>query len=191
MFERFTGTAREVVREAHEEARRLRAPAIGPEHVLIALAAKAPVLCDPGLPPTGDVLFTGDPVEMRLPRRLTADELRTALTENDPEADALAAIGISLPQVKRAIEEAFGPDAFACDEGRIPYRAETKRALELSLREALSLGLRHIDPQVLLLGLLREPNSATELLTRVGVDPQELYARKLESLRSLAGSARR
>src|SRR5262245_28044198 len=194
MFERFTVTAREAVREAEREARRLHAPAIGPEHLLIAIAQKRALLCEPPppLPAPGEIATTSGPAtEGRPIPRVSADELRAALVENDPEADALAAIGISLPEVKRAIENAFGPDAFAGDDGRIPFRAETKRVLELSLREALSLGVRHIDPQVILLGLLREPNSATELLGRTGVDSQALYEWKRESLRSLAGSARR
>src|SRR5262245_40689232 len=193
MFERFTGTAREAVREAEREARRLHAPAIGPEHLLIAIAQKTALVCEPPPPLStpGDIATSGPGAEGRPIPRITADELRAALAENDPEADALAAIGISLPEVKRAIENAFGPDAFAGDDGRIPFRAETKRVLELSLREALSLGVRHIDPQVILLGLLREPNSATELLGRTGVDSQALYEWKRESLRSLAGSARR
>lgn len=40
---------------------------------------------------------------------------------------------------------------------RLPFTAETKKALELSLREALSLGHNYIGREHLLLGVLRDP----------------------------------
>jgi len=41
VFERFTTESREVVRRAVEEAQRLDSPAVGPEHLLLALATAA------------------------------------------------------------------------------------------------------------------------------------------------------
>lgn len=42
--------------------------------------------------------------------------------------------------------------------GKMPFTAETKKAIELSLREALSLGHNYIGRAHLLLGVLREPD---------------------------------
>jgi len=196
MFERFTTVAREAVREAGDEAQMLGSAAVGPEHLLIPLSATNALYR--GLPPDDDRLapdsfgntvpfgstfVTG--VDFKPWPSVTPDDLRAALAEHDPDAAALEAIGISLSEVRRAVKETFGPDAFATCDGRLPFRAETKRALELSLREAQSLGLRHIDQRVLLLGVLAEPNAATELLARLDVDPAALYTRQHNSLRSL------
>ena len=68
--------------------------------------------------------------------------------------------------MRQTLEETFGPDALSCD-GRLPFRADAKRALELALREAVELGRRKIGTNELLLGLLREPSRASELLARL------------------------
>src|SRR5258708_7459421 len=83
--------------------------------------------------------------------------LRRLLSAEAPEGEGLAAIGISLHEVRETIEEAFGPDALNCD-GRLPFRADAKRALELALRETVELRQRRIGTTELLLGLLREPS---------------------------------
>src|SRR5688572_4546610 len=44
--------------------------------------------------------------------------------------------------------------------GKVPFTAEAKKALELSLREALSLGHNYIGREHLLLGVLRDPSEA-------------------------------
>jgi ATP-dependent Clp protease ATP-binding subunit ClpA len=173
MFERFTNGAREIVLEAKSEAGRLGAPAVGSEHLLIALAGRGTVRKE----------LTEGP-----PQQVTPEQLRAALADKD--AEALAALGISLPEVQRAVEETLGPEALAEGDERLRFRKDAKRALELALREALSLGMRRIDAHVLLLGLLYEPNDAAELLTRVGVDPTALYTRTRESLRHLADAPR-
>ena len=159
MFERFTGGGREAVYDGMAEARRLGATAVGPEHLLVGVAARSPIVV--GVPP--------------IPNRwVHADDLRRALVADDPEAEALAAIGISLREVRETLEEAFGSDALTCD-GRLPFRADAKRTLELALREAVELRHRKIGTTELLLGLLREPSRASELLARIGVDSAEVY----------------
>jgi ATP-dependent Clp protease ATP-binding subunit ClpC len=53
----------------------------------------------------------------------------------------------------------------------LPFSAAAKKALELSLREAVRLGERQIDDDHLLLGLLRAGDgTAVALLDRLGVD---------------------
>jgi ATP-dependent Clp protease ATP-binding subunit ClpA len=157
MFERFTGEARAVVSQGIAEAKRLSATAVGPEHLLVAVV-------------------DGDPQPF-----VRADDLRDALAEEDPEAAALAAIGISLAEVRQALEESLGPGALSC-EGRLPFTADAKRTLELALREAVALKRGRIGSSELLLGLLRERNPASELLDRLGVDAAAVYERQREAL---------
>lgn len=159
MLERFSAGGREAVHNGMAEARRLGATAVGPEHLLVGLAARSPIV-------VGALPFPT--------RWIFADELRRALIADDPEAEALAALGISLRDVRETLEETFGPDALTCD-GRLPFRADTKRALELALREAVELRHRTIGTPDLLLGLLREPSRASELLAGIGVDGSAVY----------------
>ena len=174
MFERFSCGGREAVRDGVAEARRLCATAVGPEHLLIGVAARGAIVVGarsfpmPGFNP---------PVPTTVIR---PEDLRRLLREEDPEAEALAAIGISLPAVLQSLEETFGPDALSCD-GLLPFRADAKRALELALREAVELRRRQIGTHELLLGLLREPSRASELLARLDVDAAALYALLRES----------
>ena len=171
MFERFSSGGREAVRDGVAEARRLGATAVGPEHLLIGVAARGAIV-------VGARSFTlpGFNPEPPVPTNvIRPDDLRRLLRGEDPEAEALAAIGISLPAVLQSLEETFGPDALSCD-GRLPFRADAKRALELALREAVELRRRQIGTSELLLGLLREPSRASELLARLDVDAAELYA---------------
>jgi ATP-dependent Clp protease ATP-binding subunit ClpA len=68
--------------------------------------------------------------------------------EVDP-ADLRAKLVASLTASEEPVAEAGG---------KIPFTAETKKALELSLREALSLGHNYIGRAHLLLGVLRDPD---------------------------------
>lgn len=105
MFERFTDTARHVVVQAQNDARRLGHNYIGCEHLLLAAAAAAgpasAVLRDQGV----------------TPERVEAEILRTAGRGQmaDPlgslDRQALAFIGIDLDVVRGRIEAVFGPDA--------------------------------------------------------------------------------
>jgi ATP-dependent Clp protease ATP-binding subunit ClpA len=105
MFERFTDTARHVVVQAQEDARRLGHNCIGCEHLLLAAAAAAEpasaVLRDQGV----------------TPERIEAEILRTtgwgqkAGPVGGLDREALAFIGIDLDLVRARIEATFGPDA--------------------------------------------------------------------------------
>ena len=63
------------------------------------------------------------------------------------DAEALATLGIDLDEVRRQVEDAFGPGALertraasgrgAPFGGHIPFERAAKKALELALREAL------------------------------------------------------
>jgi len=59
--------------------------------------------------------------------------------------------------------------------GYIPFTPRAKEVLELSLREALTLGHRSIGPPHVLLGLLREGQGvACQALVALGVDLRQL-----------------
>lgn len=177
MRERFTRDAREVVALAEREARALGAAAVGTEHILVALLERCgPVLSEFWLPPF-------------LPRApvATAEAARTLLRDDDPDADALASIGISLGQVRRAVEEAFGSGAWERPRSRrrLPFTEEAKRALEQAVRELAETRGRRLDSRYLLLGLLREDTAAARLVAELGLNPRRLYERTHASLHQL------
>jgi len=105
MFERFTDTARHVVVQAQDDARRLGHNYIGCEHLLLAAAAAA----EPASAVLRDQGVTPDRVEAEILRTIgrgpTADPL------GGLDRQALASIGIDLDVVRARIEAAFGPDA--------------------------------------------------------------------------------
>jgi len=83
-------------------------------------------------------------------------------------AKALDALGLSLEEVRRQVIEITGRGQDT-PAGRIPFTPRAKKALELSLREALALGHNYIGTEHLLLGLLREEHGlAARLLTGLG-----------------------
>jgi ATP-dependent Clp protease ATP-binding subunit ClpA len=175
MFNRFTTQARAVVRVAQEEARALDADHVGREHLLLGVAA------DQGL--GAQVL---EPLGLGYPAlRAEVGRSRGAL-----DADALASIGIDLDEVRRRVEESFGPGALGgrrSRRGHAPFCPKAKRALELSLREALALGDRHIGPDHVLLGLASDADSgAARALARCGTTPQALRAAVLAARREAA-----
>lgn len=151
MLERFTKAAREIVIEAEGEARALGSAAIGPEHLLVATLRRCPRLAWMGLP--------------------SAEQVSHRLAAPDPDVEALAVIGISLPDVRRALEAAFGPGVWDAPRGgrRLPFTKEAKHVLELALREALDLRVRRLDHHLILLGLIREEGAARRLLRELGV----------------------
>jgi ATP-dependent Clp protease ATP-binding subunit ClpA len=175
MFERFTEEARSVVFAAQEEARTLHASHIGAQHLVLG-AARAPV--------PGAVLAQ---------MGLDASTLRSALAGED-DAAALATLGIDLDEVRRRVEAAFGEGALeggaapGCGRGRrggdaLPFSPEAKKALELSLREAVRRGDRHIGAEHVLLGTTRVREPALHAaLRRRGRTVDELRASLLAAM---------
>lgn len=162
MFEKFTDPARRAVVLAQEETRERRSDRIAPEHLLFG------VLRCPGTP--GEELLRDAGVGV--------DDAERALAVVRPDdAGALATLGIDLDEVRRAAEESFGPGALERTGGRwgrwfgghIPFHGDTKKALELALREAVRLGDRHIGTEHLLLGLLHPPATGARVLGELGV----------------------
>jgi ATP-dependent Clp protease ATP-binding subunit ClpA len=151
MFERFTSDARWVVQRAVEEATGAHHGAIAPRHLLLAAAEHR----------DGAALLAAaghDPADVRARVRATPDP-------DAIDAGALAAMGIDLDEIRARVEARFGAGALdrrrrgACRRGvrggALPFAAESKKTLELALREAVALGDRHIGPEHVLLGLSR------------------------------------
>ncbi|WP_436798847.1 Clp protease N-terminal domain-containing protein [Micromonospora profundi] len=192
MFERFTDRARSVVRRALEEARDEGQRPVGTEHLLLALLADDAGLASRVLADAG----------------VRADDLRARIRQHtatggaglgDADAAALREIGIDLAAIVARIEQSFGPDALReavpaprrrwgrkrCLGG--PFSSRSKKALELSLREALRLRHRHIGTEHILLGVLREGGGLGALvLTESGVGLDDLRARVETALRTAA-----
>jgi ATP-dependent Clp protease ATP-binding subunit ClpA len=174
MFERFTDEARGVTVGAETHARALHHGWIGTEHLLLALLDDderrvARVLAAHGV--------TGPWVRAEVERIIGRGE-------PDLDADALATLGIDLDAVRERVERTFGPGALyqrACRRGRRgdrrPFTPRAKKALELSLREAIAIGDTFIGAEHLLLGLVREGDGvAARILRERGVDDATVRA---------------
>jgi hypothetical protein len=189
MFERFTDRARAAVILARTEAA-TRGDQIRPVHMLHALASgegvAARVLAGVGVE-AGDI-------ERRL-------DLTTPLRkprEGEPpggDAEALASIGIDLEEIRRKVEESFGPGALERapaappGAGRITMTQEAKQSVELAAKEARALRHNYIGTEHLLLGLLsaaeRNPRGdfSAATVSELGIDPAQVRQRILEVLR--------
>ena len=193
MFERFVKQVREIVAQAEREARLLDAPAVGTEHLLLALVDRHPMLLLPDAASWEVAVIACGNAERGWGPPDHAEALR-ALIERDAR-DALAAIGISLDEVRARIEaesgEAAWHDAAAGD--RRPFNREAREALELALRTAQDWRTRRIGPLELLVALLRQNGRATALVRELGVDPAAVETRLVamtQNLLALAGRER-
>src|SRR5580658_428660 len=165
MFERFTDKARTVVIAAKTKAQERGDDQIRPAHMLYGLAASDGVAAR-ALTALG---VDAAAVARELGRAGTAGAARGGAApadERGDDAEALAAIGIDLDEIKRRIEENFGPDALGrvpltpkgplnWTGGRLPLNEQAKLTLALSLREARAMHHNYIGTEHLLLGLIR------------------------------------
>jgi ATP-dependent Clp protease ATP-binding subunit ClpA len=161
MFERFTTRARTVVHTAHEEADALGHRTVGTEHLVLAMFSAGGI--------AADVLGACG---------IEAGEFRATLAGGD-DAAALRSIGIDLDAVRESVEQTFGPGALERAEpprrGGFLFRRtklsnrfgnDAKKALELSLRVALSMKHNYIGTEHLLLGVLRDERGTGGRLLR-------------------------
>ena len=159
MFERFTQPARAVVVLAQEHASMLGAEEVGSVHMLIGVCetegAGARLLAAHGI--------TGDEIR---------DAARTAgAASRLPDAEGLAGLGIDLDEIRRRVEETFGPGALEGTRaaggrahrrawGHLRFTADAKKTLGLAVREAVRRGDGFIGAEHILLGFLH-PQSGT------------------------------
>jgi hypothetical protein len=81
------------------------------------------------------------------------------------EPDALAAttivaLGVALDDLRAAVEATLPPPAAEPVPELIPYTGPARKALELTMREALRLGHVHVGTEHVLLGVLSDEESA-------------------------------
>ena len=99
-------------------------------------------------------------------------------------AQVLASSRISLTDVRETLITVVGQGVGAAPETP-PFTAGSKKVLDQSLAEALALGHSYIGTEHLLLALTHEDNEgATDLLERMGAEPDVLRTRVLELLSS-------
>ncbi|WP_348533241.1 Clp protease N-terminal domain-containing protein [Kitasatospora sp. MAA4] len=115
------------------------------------------------------------------------------------DAQALGTIGIDLTAVREAVEAAFGPGALdgpggdpvesrrgsraSRIGGRKPWTRQTKKVLELAVRETVAMGQRAIRPGHLVLGLIGENEGmAVQVMRDHGLDPAAVRAAVLPTL---------
>jgi ATP-dependent Clp protease ATP-binding subunit ClpA len=202
VFERFTDRARSVVVLAQEEARSLGHGWIGTEHLLLGLLREGSGVAAQAL------------ADLGLTHERVRDEVVTLIgrgappsaAESEPYDEALRAIGIDIDEVRRKIEESFGPAALDLSQsprrrpkwwrrerscmftiGRLRFAPRAKRVLELARGEAGSLHHDHIGTEHILLGLIRlEEGVANQILARLGVTPAVVRVEVLRLLNEVA-----
>jgi ATP-dependent Clp protease ATP-binding subunit ClpA len=164
MFERFTDKARAVVITAKTTARDRGDDQIRLVHMLYGLVTSDGVAAR-ALAALG---VDAAAVERELARTGAGGGAPSggAGGADDGDAEALAAIGIDLDEIKRRIEESFGPGALErvpltpkgplnWTGGRLAIDEQAKLALALSVREARALHHNYIGTEHVLLGVLR------------------------------------
>jgi ATP-dependent Clp protease ATP-binding subunit ClpC len=105
-------------------------------------------------------------------------------------AKALEALGISLESVRAEVEEIVGRGTSEV-AGHIPFTPRAKKALELSLREALNLGHNYIGTEHVLLGLISEAEGvAARVLVGLGADLPRVRNQVKQLLSGYSGSPR-
>ena len=175
MFDRFTELAKRAVVASQDAALAQGYDFIGTEHLLLGL------ICTAGT--AGEVL-RAQGVELGRARDETVRQLEAAgvpATRGQPAKDALSSLGIDLAEIQRRADDTFGPGAFTFP--RPGYTLRAKRVLELTLREAATLGHQEIDTEHMLLGLLTEGEGVgVHILTALGIDLTALRAALIERM---------
>ena len=98
-------------------------------------------------------------------------------------ATALTSMGISLDEMRQAVQDTIGRGAEPLPEsGHIPFTPRAKKVLELSLRESQQLGHTYIGTEHILLALIREEGVGAQLLAGAGVDLDRARQQVIELL---------
>ncbi len=148
MLERFTRNARVIVVGAQQAAARAGATEVRPAHLLESLVATDGVLAMKVL---ADLGAPGD--EVRRAVRGLAAQHPDGLDAED--AEALKLLGIDLDDVLSRIDGDLGDDQGRLAKGHRRFARQSKKVLELSLREAVRLRDGFIGTEHVLLGLIR------------------------------------
>lgn len=147
MFERFSKEAQFAVMKAIDEAERYGHDRVSSMHLLSAFTLgrdiTATVLAEAGI---------------------TSQSVEGGLIDQSGDAEALGVLGIDLDEVTKAVEASFGAGALSGGQTpkkkHLPMTSGAKKALELSLREAIRLGHKTIGSEHILLGLMRDTHGS-------------------------------
>jgi ATP-dependent Clp protease ATP-binding subunit ClpC len=102
-------------------------------------------------------------------------------------AKALDSLGITLEAARRRVKEAIGTTGHTPSDSP-PFTPRAKKALELSLREALQLGHSFIGTEHLLLGIVREGEGvAAQVLVSLGADLGRVRQQVLQMMSGYQG----
>ena len=189
MFERFTDRTRRVLAIAQAEAGVLGHNFIGTEHLLLGLVIESEGVAGKVLAAEG---FTADGVRAAV-ERIVGHGSGGAVDD----AEALATIGIDLDEVRAAVEEAFGQGALDRMDpkrgvrrlGAPAFVPRMKKVIELSLREALSLGHNYIGTEHLLLAIIREGQGVAARILSESIDLGVLRTKVIDELKRLRPGA--
>ena len=112
------------------------------------------------------------------------EQLLLGLVDTKPSiaADVLAALGITVTEVRGEVEAAIGRgSSFVSSE--VPFTPRSRHVLEQSLGEARQLGARQVGPEHLLLALIRDGEGlATRILETLGVDRGKIRIKVLQTV---------
>jgi len=127
--------------------------------------------------------------------RLAPEHLLLALNHQSiggMAAEVLESLGIGPEAVRQRVAEFTGRGEQA-PSGHIPFTAQAKAVLTLSLQESMALGHDYVGTEHILLGLIREGDSvAARVLTGLGADlagARAQVVRLLEEYRRAHGPA--
>ncbi len=104
-------------------------------------------------------------------------------------ARALGQLGVSLEELRATVEATIEPSPTDNLGSKVPFSPTTKKALELSLREALKLGHNYIGTEHLVFGALRVVEDDGDVGRLLGVDADEVRARVTELMPKGTSSA--
>jgi ATP-dependent Clp protease ATP-binding subunit ClpC len=158
LFERFSREARRAVTAAIEEAERRGDPTVGTEHLLIGVVSSAA----PGIDLIG----------------ASVDTLKEAWVAMDQAALAATGMDADLP-----IDPVLNHR-----RGHLPFTGGAKQVLEDTLREAIGMGSRRLEPEHMLIALtLRPPRDPVlRLLEHAGLSPDKIRADLIQAMRRSA-----
>jgi hypothetical protein len=151
-FDRFTERARDAVVAAQQAARDLGHPLVGTEHALIGLLDDPDSLASRLLHGWS---VTRDDVVAEVRRRVTPGE-----SESESGGDATG----------------------SAPAGHIPFSPRAKKAADLTLRQALSLGHNYIGTEHILLGVIQAEGLGAQILHDRGVSLPRARQAVIEAL---------
>ena len=102
-------------------------------------------------------------------------------------AQAMAQAGVAVEALRQRVADRLAGQVVAAEVIKPPFTVEAKRALEQSLRAAISLGHNYIGTEHIFMGVEREAEQdGWPLEALLGVSPKAVIQRSLELLRSVS-----